>query len=147
MSALRDAIVLHLQNDSNVTDAILAARQAAEHDTTPPAVYPGLPFKGASYPFIVVTAQRAPVGDWAFQQVALEDAVYLVKAIDQNTSAKTVGEINALICASLNLASLTITGYTSLGINWLSDVQYDELDNGIVYQHEGGLYNLMAEPT
>ena len=135
MSALRDAIVTHLQADANIL-ALVNTR-----------VYPGLPPKGVTYPLITVMAQRAPVGDWVFQEVALEDATYLVKAIDQSASAKTVGEINAAIRASLNLATLDITGYTSLGINWLSDVHYDELANGLTYQHEGGLYNLMAEPT
>lgn len=147
MSALRDAIVLHLQNDSNVTGAIATARSDAGRDTTSPAVYPGLPGKGVVYPFITVTAQKPPAGNWVFQQVGFEDASYLVKVIDQNTSAKTVGEINALIRASLNLATLTITGYDSMGITWMGDVQYDEHDNGVVYQHEGGLYLLMAEPT
>jgi hypothetical protein len=147
MSALRDAIVLQLQSDSNIASAIATARADAGRDTTSPSVYPGLPSKGTAYPFITVTAQKPPAGNWVFQQVGFEDATYLVKAIDQNTSAKTVGEINALIRTALNLATLTITGYTSMGITWIGDIQYDEPDNGIVYQHEGGLYLLMAEPT
>jgi hypothetical protein len=134
VSALRDSIVLHLQADANI-QALVGQR-----------IYPGLPPEGAAYPLITITAQRAPVGDWVFQEVAVEDATYLVKAIDRNQSAATVGEVSAAIRTALNLANLTITGYTSLGISWLADVHYDELANGLIYQHEGGLYQLMAEP-
>ena len=134
MSALRDAIVLHLQADA----AVVAA--------APGGIYPGLPPKGSpAYPFISVTAQKADAANWVFQQVGFEDAVYLVKAIDRSTSPGIAGDINALIRASLNLATLTITGYANMGVLWMQDVSYDELDDSGHYQHEGGLYSLMAE--
>lgn len=136
MSALRDAIVLHLQADSNVTDLATGG------------IYPGLPPEAdQQFPFISVTAHKAPAANWAFQQVAFEDAVYLVKAIDRSTSSKVVSDINAAVRASLNLATLTITGYSSMGVMWIGDVQYDDLEDTEQFQYEGGLYSLMAEAT
>lgn len=136
MSALRDAIVQHLQADANIALLVTGG------------VHPGLPpAKTAVFPFVTVTAQKAPQMERVFKQVGFEDAVYLVKAIDRNTSSRTVGEINAAVRTSLDLAALTIANHTSMGVVLISEVQYDELTDGITYQHEGGLYSLMAEPT
>ncbi len=136
MSALRNAIIAHLKADAPTVAAATGG------------IWPGLPPKGrATYPFISVTAQKPPEGVWTFQQVACEDAVYLVKAIDRNASPKAAADIKALIRTSLNLASLTIEGYDSMGLLWLREVSYSELDDSGHYQHEGGLYSLMAEET
>jgi hypothetical protein len=133
MSALRDAIVKHLQGSAGVTALATGG------------IYPGLPPEGAAaYPFITVTAQQAPAGAHVFQETACENAVFLAKAIDRNTSPKLAGQINAAIRAALDRASLTIVGYSSLGIIWLGNIEYDEEFNGQIYQHEGGLYSLMA---
>lgn len=135
MSALRDAIVQHLQADANVAALVTGG------------VHPGIPTGVVTFPFVTVTAQRAPTMERVFQGIAFEDATYLVKAIDRSTSSRTVGEITAAIRTALDLASLTINNYTSMGIACLGEVQYDELTDGITYQHEGGIYSLMAEPT
>lgn len=135
MSALRDAIVLKLQAASAVTAAATGG------------VYPGLPPEGSTFPFISVTTQSAPAALHNFQAIAAEDSIYLVKAIDQSISPKSVKDINALVRAALNRASISITGYTSLGCLWLQDVEYAEQQDGITYQHEGGLYSLMASAT
>jgi len=154
MSALRDAIVLQLQADSNIASAIATARADAGRDTTSPSVYPGLPSKGTAYPFITVTTQSAPKPERAFRggstaasEIVFEDAVYLVKAIDQNTSAKTVGEINAAIRVSLDGTAITVSGYDLINCIFNGEVQYDEQDNGVVYQHEGGIYQIWATKT
>ena len=134
MSALLNAIVQHLQAD--------AAVMAVADD-----VYPKLPPEGAEYPLITVMAQSAPAAERTFGRVAFEDAVYLVKAIDQDSSPKTAHDLNALIRTSLDRATITISGYTSLGISWERDIDYTEEFNGQTYQHEGGLYRLMAEAS
>lgn len=138
MSALRNAIVLHLQADGDVIALATGG------------VYPGLPPESeAEYPFITVTAQQAPrpervFGATAAEQIAFEDATYLVKAIDRHTSPKTVGEINTAIRASLDGATLEIDGYETLNVIWVQDVQYDEHEKGAIYQHEGGFYQVWA---
>lgn len=142
MSALRDAIVLHLQADSNVTALATGG------------IFPGLPAKAVDYPFVTVTTQSAPKPERAFRgngtvasEIVFEDAAYLVKAIDQNTSAKTVGDINAAIRTSLDGSAITMTGYELVNLIFTGEVQYDEMANGVTYQHEGGIYQIWATAT
>lgn len=132
MSALRSAIVQKLQATSAITSVATGG------------VYPGLPPEGVSFPFISVTAQRAPQAEQVFQEIAAEAAIYLVKAIDQSTSPKRVSDLNALIRTTLDRATITIAGYSSLGALWLGSVEYDEEFDGQIYQHEGSLISLMA---
>lgn len=144
MSALRDAIVLHLQADANV--APLVGNR----------IFPGLPAEGsATYPFIAITTQRPSQPERVFRgggavtdEIAFEDASYLVKAIDQNTSAKQVGEINAAIRTSLDGAAITLTDYELVSLTWTGDVgPFPELANSKTYQHEGGIYQIWANKT
>jgi hypothetical protein len=143
MSALRDAIVLHLQADNGV----LALATGG--------IYPGLPPEAdQSYPFITVTAQQAPRPERVFRggnavadEIVFEEALYLVKAIDQSTSPEIVGDINAAIRTALDGAVPTVTGYTAMSVQWMSDVSYDESANGQTFQHEGGIYQIWATAT
>lgn len=140
MSALRNAIVLHLQADA----AVIALATGG--------IYPGLPPEAdQTFPFISVTAQKAPKpervfrgGGTAAQEIAFEDAAYLVKAIDQSTSPADVAAINAAIRTSLDGAAVSVTGYSLLTVQWMGDVQYDEHQAGQTYQHEGGIYRIWA---
>lgn len=136
MSVFRNAIVLKLQASAGVTALATGG------------IYAKLPPEGlATYPMVVVYSWRPPRGGRTFQGVAYEDSIYLVKAIDQNTSPKRASEISAAVRTALNEAALTITGYNSMGIIWVEDVDYTEVYQGKVYQHEGGLYSLMGSPT
>ena len=136
MAAVRDAIVQHLQAD---TSGVMALSDS---------VWPQIPPEGAAaHPFVTVTAQKAPAGVRVFQQVGFEESVFLVKAIDRNTSPKKVGQIAAAIRARLDDAALSISGQTPLAVMWLMDVSYHEVDNGTIYQHEGALYYVAAEDS
>jgi hypothetical protein len=136
MSALRDAIVQHLQGDSTVTDLATGG------------IYPGLPPESdQSFPFVSVTAHRGNRPERVFQGIAFEEEFLLVKAIDRSTSPKVVGEINAAIRASLDSATPTINGAAALNVMWAGDVCYDEQENGQQYQHEGGIYQVWADPS
>src|SRR5262249_30490998 len=133
MGAFRDAIVKHLQANAGVMAAATK-------------VFPGLPpEKGAVYPFITVIAQQPQRGERVFQAVDHEGPTILVKAIDQSTSPKKVGEINRLIRAALNdNAALAIPGYSLINLMWIEDIEYDEEVDGIIYQHEGSFYLVQA---
>jgi hypothetical protein len=134
MAAVRDAIVQHLQTDAGGVMTLVTA------------VWPQIPPEGEGlYPFVTVTAQKAPTGVHAFQNGGYEESVFLVKAIDRNTSPKKVGQIAAAIRARLEDAALTISGQSTLAVIWLMDVSYHEVEQGTIYQHEGGLYYVAAE--
>src|SRR5262249_30427003 len=133
MGAFRDAIVKHLQANAGVMALVTK-------------VFPGLPpKKDAAYPFITVIAQRAQRGERVFQAIDHEDATVLVKAIDQSTSPKKVGEINRLVRAALNdNAALAIPGYGLINLMWIEDIEYAEEVDGVIYQHEGSFYLVQA---
>lgn len=144
MSALRDAIIATLQADAPTVAAATGG------------IWPGLPPKGAatSYPFITVTAQKAPKPERVFRGsgtpadgIALEMATYLVKAVDKSSSPKRASDINALIRTALDGQAITVTGYTSLGLIWIGGVDYSELEDSTHFQHQGGLYELWASKT
>src|SRR5262249_19982514 len=132
MRVFRDAIVKHLQADVQIAPIA--------------KVYPGLPpKKDAQFPFITVTAQQGQKAERVFQKIEYEGATILVKAIDQNTSPKRVGQINRLIRASLNdYAPLVIPGYGLINLMWIQDVEYSEEIDGVIYQYEGGFYLVQA---
>lgn len=136
MAVVRDAIVQHLQAD---TAGVMALADS---------VWPQIPPEGAAnYPFVTVTAQKAPTGNHAFQGGGYEESVFLVKAVDQNSSPATVGTIAASIRARMETATLTIDGQSCLAVMWLMDVSYHEQNDGVIYQHEGGLYYVAAEES
>ena len=138
MGAFRDAVVKHLQADPDIIGAVTK-------------VYPGMPPKKSTadptiFPFITVTAQRPQRGDRVFQAIDHEDAVILVKAVDQSASPKRVGDINRLVRAALNdNAALSITGYGLINLMWIEDFEFPpEESDGILYQQEGSFYQVQA---
>lgn len=136
MSVLQSALVLHLQADAAIT-AHVGQR-----------VYPArIPPKKAAYPLLLVYALTGPTPERAYgPEIAFEEAVYLVKVIDEDTSPKTASEILAAVRASLDDAALTIAGYTCQACLWQGDLPaYDTFEDGRYYQHHGGQYYLMAE--
>jgi len=144
MSALRNAIIAHLKADSTVTDA------------APGGIWPGLPPKErATYPFITVTAMKGDTPERVFRgdgtatsEIAFENATFLVKVIDRNTSPNAAAVINGLIRTALDGAAVTVTGYELLTCIWAGDIPgYGELDDSTQYQHEGGRYELWATKT
>jgi hypothetical protein len=136
VSALRNSIVLHLQADSSVTTLATGG------------VHHQLPAEDdQSFPFVVVEQFKPTGAEWTFQGISHEDALYLVKAIDKNTTPARVEAINTAIRASLNLATLAIEGYESMGVMLMRTVEYPDLEEGGHYQYEGGIYSLMARET
>lgn len=134
MSAIRDAIVKHLQADA----AVVAA--------APGGIFPGLPPEDPAqvFPFVTVDAQ-GETAERVFQEISHEAGRYLVKGIDRGTSPANVGALNALIRAALDYADITIAGYGAVGTPvYLSTISYTEEDAGIVYQHEGSVIELWA---
>lgn len=143
MSALRDAIIAALKDDAEIAELATGG------------IWPGLPPKGAaSYPFITVTAQRAPKPERVFRGnstpadgIAFEAATYLVKVVDKSTSPKRASDLNALIRTALDGQTITVTGYTLISLLWAGDVSYSELEDSTHYQHEGGLYEIWASKS
>jgi hypothetical protein len=74
-------------------------------------------------------------------------AIYMVKAIDRSIWPKGAGDIDTQIDSVMQDASLSITGHALLMCRRESDIYLTEDQAGIVYQHIGGLYRIIADQS
>lgn len=102
----------------------------------------------ATYPFVVF-AKSSGVPTYAnVTKPAFETDVWLVKALDRNTTADRAETVSARLDALLTDASLSIAGGDT--VVWLrrqSDVDFEEVEGGENFIHVGSLYRLVFEPA
>lgn len=82
-----------------------------------------------------------------FQGRAFEDALYLVKYVEQGTSGVNAKAAAARIDALLDGQSLTVAGYTLMTMRRESRIrvtEVDEIDNDLRWQHRGGRYQVVV---
>lgn len=99
---------------------------------------------GAQYPFVVFQKQAGTPTEAFGDPDALDTDVWLVKAVDRATSADTAEAIQARLQVLLNDATLSISGATLLYLRRQSDVEFPEVNDGVMYQHAGALYRLVT---
>jgi len=78
---------------------------------------------------------------------AIEDAVYLVKAVGLSTATTNIKGAAARIDVLLDGGSLTVTGYKLMLMQRESRIrltEVDEVDPAIRWQHRGGHYRVMV---
>jgi hypothetical protein len=109
-------------------------------------VFNGLAPQGTEPPFVVFQAM-SKVDDYFSYTGRGGAAVYLVKAIDRSIWPKGAGDIDTQIDSVMQDASLSITGYSLLMCRRESDLYLVEDQAGMVYQHIGGLYRIIADQT
>lgn len=116
---------------------------------SPPAGYSKSIFyqqapESAGYPFIVFSKSSGVPTEAFGDPDALDTDVWLVKAVDEATSADDAEAIQARVQALLNDATLSISGATLLYLRRQSDVDYSEVNKGVQYVHAGSLYRLVT---
>jgi len=109
-------------------------------------VFNGLAPQGTEPPFVVFQAM-SKVDDYFSYTGRGGAAVYLVKAIDRSIWPKGAGDIDTQIDSVMQDASLSITGYSLLMCRRESDLYLVEDQAGMVYQHIGGLYRIIADQS
>jgi hypothetical protein len=100
---------------------------------------------GANYPFVVFQKQSGVPTQAFADPSALDTDVWLVKAIDRNTSADPAEAAAARIITLLNDAALSISGHVLQYLRRDSDVEYPEVVDGVLYQHVGSLFRLITD--
>ena len=132
-----------------IEDAVIAKLRAdATLDTLAPGgVYLDVAKPGVSEPFVVVTLQAHQDADEQSGATAYETAFVWVKAVGQGTTRAAVSAAYARIHAVLQNATLTLTGGTSVDVHRTERIAYVEVDGPVRWQHSGGLYAVMADPT
>lgn len=117
---------------------------------TPPtgwskSIYYQVAPQSAPFPFVVFNKQSGTPAEAFGDPSAYENDVWLVKAVDRDSSADDAEAAAARIAALLNDAALSISGATLLYLRRQSDVDYAEESDGVVYRHAGSLYRLIAD--
>lgn len=98
----------------------------------------------ARYPLIILSKQSGMPTETMTDPDALDTDTWLVKGIDQASSADTVEAVQARVQALLNDAALSISGATLLYLRRQSDIEYAETADGVTYRHAGALYRLIT---
>jgi uncharacterized protein DUF3168 len=136
---VRRALYGRLAGDTTLNGLLAAPAagysKAIYHDQAP---------AGAGFPFVVFGKQSGVPTEAMGDPSALENDVWLVKAVDRSTSADTAEAIQARVASTLNDASLSISGATHLYLRRQSDVEYPEVTDGVTYRHAGSLYRLVT---
>ena len=132
-------------------DAALIARLAGDAtlaSLAPGGVYRDTAPQGARTPFVIVS-QVAHEDDYSIGAQAFEQIRYLVKAVDLQTSGTAAQTVADRLQALLQVTTLTMTGYRSVLIQREERVAYVEVDDASDrrYQHRGGVYLVMVEPS
>lgn len=99
----------------------------------------------ANFPFVLFQKQAGTPTETLSDPSALETDVWLVKAVDRNTTADPAEAVQARLKGLLNDATLSISGGTLLYLRRDSDVDYPEVRDGNAYQHAGSLWRLIYE--
>ncbi len=111
---------------------------SAEHKVAP---------EGTSYPVLVYQKQAGADVYTLGKHRAWRPFTYLVKVIQTGHTDETAQDAIARVDALLTDTALAVTGYTTMLIERMSDVEYAEVDNGITYHHVGALFTIWLAPS
>lgn len=137
-TAIRRALYGGMSGDTTLTNLLGVA--AAGYTR---AIYQDPAPQDAHFPLVLFSKSSGVPTETFGDPTAFENDVWLVKAVDRNTTADTAEAIAYRIRTLLNDAALSISGGTLLYLRRESDVDYAELASGDVYRHCGSLFRLV----
>jgi len=109
-------------------------------------VFNGVAPQGTEPPFVVFQAMSKTDDYFAYTGRG-GAAIYMVKAIDRSPWPKAAGDIDTQIDSVMQDASLSITGHSLLSCRREEDIYLVEDLAGVIYQHIGGLYRILADQS
>ena len=110
---------------------------------TPTSVFHGQAPPDADYPFVII-AKQAKSRTRAFAKTtAFEDEIWLVKAVDRNSTSNRAEAISEAIGAALINGTLTVSGKTVEDIYPTGDVDYLETEGDQTFRHHGTLFRVV----
>ena len=137
--------------DSSLVDAALLARLA--NDATLAGLMPdGVWWEEAAQgkTRFVVVSLIDEVDEAVFGGRAIEDALYLVKAVELGSSGVNIKAAAARIDVLLEEQPLTVAGYSGMDVfreSRVRNTEIDEVDPSIRWQHRGGMYRVRMSVT
>lgn len=109
------------------------------------AIYHQQAPSNAPHPFIIFQKQAGNPTETFGDPSALDTDVWLVKAVDKNTTADPAEAIQARIITLLNDAPLSISGHDLKYLRRESDVEFPEVQDGVMFKHAGSLFRLITD--
>jgi len=100
---------------------------------------------GAQFPYVLFQKQAGNPTEAFGDPSAYDTDIWLVKAVDRNTTADPAEAAAARVITLLNDATLSISGSVLLYLRRQSDVEYPEEIDGQMYQHVGSLFRLVTD--
>lgn len=139
-TATRRAIYGKLAGDTTLTGMLATGApgytQAIYHFEAP---------ENVQFPFVIFSKSSGVPTEAMGKPSAFETDVWMIKCVDQGSSADRAEAAAARIAFLLNDAALSISGANLMYLRRQSDVDYSELADGVSYRHCGSLYRLVAE--
>ena len=102
---------------------------------------------GTEPPYVIFQAMSKVDEYFSYTGGRSGEAIYMVKAIDRSPWPKAAADIDTQIDSAMQDASQSITGHTLLECRRESDVYLVEDLDGVVYQHIGGMYRIIADQS
>lgn len=125
-------------------DTTLNAMLGAPADGYSKAIYHQQAPNDAAFPFVILQKVSGVPTEAFGDPSALENEVWLVKAVDRSTSADTADDVSARIAVLLNDAALSVSGTSLLYLRRQADVDYPEEIDGVMYVHAGSQFRLVT---
>ena len=102
--------------------------------------------QGTEPPYVVFQAM-SKIDDYFAYTGRGAEAIYMVKAVARSPWPKEAGDIDTKIDAAMQNASLSITDHSLIECRRESDIYLVEDLDGVIYQHIGGLYRVIADES
>lgn len=133
-TAIRKALYTKLTGTSAVSQKL----------ATPTSVFHGEAPVDADYPFVIINKQSNQRTRAFGKSTAFEGEVWMVKAVDRNSTSNRAESISEAVQAALINGTLTVTGVTVEDIYPTGDVDYLETEGDQTYRHHGTLYRIVT---
>jgi hypothetical protein len=138
-TATRRAIYGKLAGDTTLNNLLAPPPQGWSK-----SIYYQVAPENAAFPFVVFNKQSGVPTEAHGDPSAFENDIWLVKAVDRDSTADDAEAAAERIIALLNDASLSVSGATLAYLRRQSDVDYAEVSNGQTYRHAGSLFRLVT---
>ena len=102
---------------------------------------------GTEPPYVVFQAMTKVDEYYSYAGGRSGSALYMVKAIDRSPWPKSAADIDTQIDSAMQNASLSITDHALLECRRESDIYLVEDLAGVIYQHIGGMYRVIADES
>lgn len=102
--------------------------------------------QGTIPPYVVFQAMSKTEDYFAYTGRGSE-SIYMVKAVARSPWPKEAGDIDTQIDSVMQNASLSITDHSLIECRRESDIYLVEDLDGVIYQHVGGLYRIIADES